>query len=160
MGSDRKIYFISEHANHEWFHGGIGPVDIERILLREKAHPIKLPYHFDFSIKAKFARLVYLVSVVATLRRGSVLVFQHPLYARMNQLLLVLLRTRPSVNSICLIADIDGLKDGDKNLVEKEKRFFQKFKYFIVHNEKMGHWLRAFHPSAITSSLNCFDFFT
>jgi len=155
-----KIYFISEHSSQEFFHGGIGPADIEKILLRNGAISISFPYHFEFSPKAKMARMGYLVKMCLTISPGSVIVFQHPLYARMHKLLLQMMRRRKSVKLVCLVADIDGIKDGNENFLKKEIHFLSAFKYFIVHNSKMYAWLQSFHPSAVCTLLQCFDFLT
>ena len=151
-------YFISEHSGEEIFHGGIGPVDIEKILITDKAIPIRFPFHFDFSFKAKLLRTWYLLKMFNKIKAGAVVIFQHPLYARMNRTLVLLMRYKKKVDLICLVADIDGIKDGNRKLLEKEKSFFRKLKYFIVHNSNMNAWLRDFHPGAKTSYLHWFDF--
>jgi hypothetical protein len=158
MRVDAIIYFISEHPGDEIFHGGIGPVDIEKILLAERGIQIRFPYHFDFSIKAKLSRFWYLVKIYLKIKPGAVVLFQHPLYTRMSRALVFLVRFKKQVQLICLLADIDGLKDGNSKLLEQEKSFFKKFKYFIVHNSNMKVWLQSFHPEAKTSSLQWFDF--
>ena len=155
-----KIYYISEHSNQELNHGGIGPADIETVLVRNGAIPIRFPFHFDFSLKAKVARFYYLIKMLFRIRSNSVVVFQHPLYARINILLLKLLQLRKSVTLVCLVADIDGLKDGNENLLQREKHFFKNYKYFILHNPAMGDWFKTFHPTAVCSFLTCFDFLT
>lgn len=155
-----KIYFISEHTDPDLVHGGIGPVDIESILVRNNAIPLRFPFHYDFSLSAKTARFLHLVKLFFTIKSGSVVIFQHPLYARMNMLLLRMLRYRPSVRVICIIADIDGLKDGNTRLLDEEKLLFSRYSHFIVHNSNMEKWLKSFHAKAITSSLESFDFLT
>lgn len=158
MNFSRKIYFISEHSNQLFFHGGIGLKDIENILQSNNATAIRFPFQFDFSIKAKIARIGYLVKMFFAIRNDSVVFFQHPLYARMNKLLLKMLRFKKRVGVICLVADIDGLKDGNEALLKREMHLFRQHKYFIVHNPNMQAWLQSFHPSAICSFLHCFDF--
>ncbi|MBC7826236.1 MAG: hypothetical protein H7122_00715, partial [Chitinophagaceae bacterium] len=130
MEFSKKVYYISEHTDQEIFHGGIGPMDIEKILKRNDAIAIRFPYHFDFSIRAKVMRVVYLIKTFLRIEAGSVIVFQHPLYARMNKLLLQILRLRKTVVPICLIADIDGIKDGNEFLLQKEMNWFRQFNYF------------------------------
>lgn len=154
------VYFISEHSYQEHTHGGIGPVDIETILVRNGAIPIRFPFYFDFSVKAKVARLYHLIKMSFVIRSHSVVIFQHPLYARIHILLLNLLRMKRSVTVICLVTDIDGLKSGNGDLLQEERAFFKKYKYFILHNRSMEEWLKAFHPTAICSLLTCFDFLT
>jgi glycosyltransferase involved in cell wall biosynthesis len=160
MAATRKIYFVSEHSNVSVWHGGIGPMDIEKILLRNNAIAIKFPYHFNFSIKAKIARFLYLIKTFLAVKRGSIVVFQHPLYARMDRILIRILRLRKTIAIICLIDDIDGLKDGDDNLLKTEMHSFKQDEYFIVHNSNMNVWLKSFHPDAKSSLLQCFDFLT
>jgi hypothetical protein len=160
MTAKGKIYFISEHSNESVWHGGIGPVDIEKILTSNNAIPIRFPHHFDFSIKAKIARFRYLIRTSFAVERGSVVVFQHPLYARMDKLLIHILRLRKTVAIVCLIDDIDGLKDGDDKVLKTEMRSFRRYKYFIVHNPNMNAWLKSFHRAARSTFLQCFDFLT
>lgn len=160
MSVPQKIYFISEHSYQELIHGGVGPVDIETILTRNNAVPIRFPHHFNFSIRAKIARLVYLLKTGFSVDRNAVIVFQHPLYARMNKILLQLLRLRKFENFICIVADIDGLKGGNKELLQNEQAFFLRYKYFILHNSGMLRWFQTFHPGATVSLLSCFDFLT
>lgn len=123
MNVSGKIYFISEHANQELIHGGIGPVDIEILLLKNNAIPIRFPYHFEFSLKAKVARFFYMINAGLTIAPGSVVVFQHPVYARMSKSLLRIISFRKTIRVICLVADIDGLKDGNDVLLRKEMLF-------------------------------------
>jgi hypothetical protein len=74
------------------------------------------------------------------IKKNSVVFFLFPVYARMNLLLLKWLSTK-KVKMVCYVADIDGIKDGDKELLGKEISFFKRFKYFVVHNERMKDWL-------------------
>ena len=158
MSTENDIYFISEHSEQILFHGGVGLVDIENILVQNNAIPIKFPCHFDFSFKAKMIRLWYLANIFLSIKPGSVIVFQHPVYARMNKLLLKLLRLRKKISVICLIADIDGLKDGNDKLLKKEIAFFKLYNNFILHNSNMEAWLRSFHPGFASTFLHRFDF--
>jgi hypothetical protein len=155
-----NIYFISEHWNEFINHGGIGPVDIEKILLRNNAIPVRFPYHFDFSIKAKIFRLAYLLKTLVYIKAGSIVIFQHPVDARMNKMLLQLLRLRKRITIVCLVADIDGIKDGDQKLLQREKDSLSNYEYFILHNFNMHQWLKSFHPKANAAYLQFFDFLT
>jgi hypothetical protein len=109
-------------------------------------------------VKAKFFRYLHLLKVCITIPTGSLLFFQFPLYARAHKLLLRMLRLRRSVKVICLVADINGLKDADRSLLAQEISELRRFKYFIVHGEPMEKWLKKHIPDAITSRLQFFDF--
>ena len=142
------------------FHGGVGNIDIERILIEEGFTPIVFPYQDNFSVKAKFFRYLHVLNIWLSLPAGSLLFFQFPLYARMHKLLLRMLGLRNSIKIICLVADINGLKDADDSLLEQEINALRSFRYFIVHGEPMEAWLKKHIPHAITSRLYFFDFLT
>ncbi|HVM90185.1 MAG TPA: hypothetical protein VMT76_18495 [Puia sp.] len=152
------IFFVSEHSYSEFYHGGIGNVDIEKILLKEGFTPISFPYHFSFSIRAKCARLIFLIKLLLSLRKGSVVIAQFPLYAKMNKLLLCLISKRKSISVIYIIADINGLKDGNDLLLSEELKEMGRCSYFILHNENMHLWLKKHIFSAKCSLLYFFDF--
>jgi hypothetical protein len=155
-----KIFFISEHAYQELIHGGVGPVDIETILIQQQAIPIRFPYHFDFSVKAKIVRFIYFLKICVQIEPGSVVIFQHPLYARLDKLLIRFLRLRRFKRIICIVDDIDGLKTGNNTLLQKEMSFFRRLNYFILHNASMLQWFKSFHPEVTASLLVAFDFLT
>jgi glycosyltransferase involved in cell wall biosynthesis len=160
IGKTVRKYFIQEHLHKEVFHGGVGNIDIERILVSEGFIPIIFPYHFDFSLKAKCLRYLYLFKVLFTIPAGSIIFFQFPLYARMHELLVRMLAFRNSIRVICLVADINGLKDGDGQVLRKELALLNRFTFFIVHEKPMENWLKKQVPHAIISHLRFFDFLT
>jgi hypothetical protein len=153
----RKKYFIEQYLKEEYQHGGITGVDAEKVLLAKGFEPLSFPHHYDFSIKPKVARFLFLVQLLLSVKRGSVVVFLFPVYAKMNRLLLRLFRFK-GVKLVCFIADIDGLRDADQNLLKKEIRQLQQLRFFIVHNIKMASYLRKFIPQGVFSILNFFDY--
>jgi len=159
MRFNRPVYFIQEHLHEEFYHGGIGPSDIERILLQEGAKALFFPYHDRFTLKAKLARLLFLVRMVLTLESNAVLLFQYPMYARIHYLFIRLLSFfRKRVKIVCLIDEINGLKYGDDRLLDWEKKYFTRFNYFIVHNESMKNWFNSQVPGRTLEILELFDF--
>ncbi|HEX6427008.1 MAG TPA: hypothetical protein VF008_04950 [Niastella sp.] len=152
-----KKYFIQEHLHREVFHGGIGNVDAEKIFIAKGYQPIEFPGTYDFSIRSKWKRLLYFIRLFFRINSGDLLVFQFPLYAKIHQLLITLLRIK-GVQIICLILDIDGLRNGNAAILEKEKKAFRRLRLFIVHNERMQEWLQPIVPKAIIAQLQFFDF--
>jgi hypothetical protein len=150
MEANQNNYFIQEHLQSGMVsHGGVGCSDAERILMELGFQPILFPHQNNFSITAKVRRMRALIQFVRSLPATSLVVFQAPLYARAHQHFVRLLRRfRPSVKVVCFITDIDGIRDGDAELLQKERAFFQLFDHFIVHNETMKNWLLEFRPSA------------
>lgn len=154
-------YFIEQFLAEEYMHGGITCVDAEKVLLTKGFESILFPYHHSFSLKAKFSRLFFLLKIFFTIKRGSVIVFISPVYATMSRLLLNLLRRMNKIEFVCFIADINGIKDGDERVLDKEIRFFQRFRYFIVHNEKMKEWVYKNVPAgSVAATVEFFDFLT
>jgi len=153
-------YFIQEYLQTaEVYHGGVGNKDIERILLKHKFQPIQVPHHFDFSITAKVSRLAFILKTIRSLPVNAVVVFQWPLYAILNKILVkLILKFRKDIRIICILADINGLKDGDEKLLSSEIEFFKSLNFFVAHNNSMKAWLQQFNSKAKISVLDFFDF--
>ena len=153
-------YFIQEYLQSaEVYHGGVGNKDIEKVLLKNKFQAIQIPYHFDFSLKAKALRLGYIIKKIRSLPVKSIIVIQWPLYAVLNKVLInFILKFRRDIKIICILSDINGLKDGDKKILSSEIAFFKKLEFFVVHNDSMKSWLLQFNSRAKVSLLNFFDF--
>lgn len=157
MEKERKKYFIQQYSHQQYMHGGIGYVDAEKIIQAEGYEAICFPHQDDFSFRAKMNRLVYLFRIFFAIKKNSEIVFLYPVYATMNRVLLGLLSLK-RVKRICFITDINGIKDGDSKQLEKDIRFFKKYQYFIVHNEKMRQWLDTVVPQNTSVSIDFFDF--
>lgn len=153
-----KKYFIQQYLDQQYLHGGIGYVDAEKILLTNQFTAISFPHQKSFSLKAKISRLFFLVKTFFTLRDKSTIVFIYPLYARMDSLLIRLLLKRKASNFICIVGDINGLKDGDKEVLKKDIACLNRFTYFIVHNENMRSWINKTVPGSVCEELVFFDF--
>ena len=153
-------YFIQEYLQTaEVYHGGVGNKDIEKILLKNKFQPIQAPHHFEFSIKAKVSRVVAIIKTIRSLPVNAIVVFQWPLYATLNKILVnFILKLRKDVRIICILADINGLKDGNEELLSSEIKFFKSLHFFVAHNNSMKAWLLQFNSMAKVATLGFFDF--
>lgn len=156
MRSPRK-YFIQEHLHREVFHGGISNVFVEKILSSRGYKAIEFPGTFDFSLRAKWQRFIYLIKRLLSISAGDIVVFQFPLYARIHILLLKLLRIK-RVLIVCLITDIEGMRILDNKMLAKEKRMLRGFSLFISHNTRMTQWLRGVVSAAAIVEIEFFDY--
>src|SRR5436190_22418522 len=107
-------FFIKQYSGGEYFHGGIGYADAETVLQQSNFEPIEFPYYKSFTVKAKCKRVLYLVRVFFKIRKGATVAFIFPAFATMTRLLVRLIEFKRGIRIICFIADIDGIKDGDK----------------------------------------------
>ena len=154
----KNRFFIRQYSLDDFFHGGIGYSDAEKILMNNKFVPVLFPHYGSFSMIAKLNRFFYLLKMFFVIPNGSRIVFLFPVYARMNRLLLGLLRKKKNIRIICFVADIDGIKDGDENVLKREIATLNRYRYFIVHNESMRWWLASQVPDAIIAGIEFFDF--
>jgi hypothetical protein len=153
----KNKYFIRQYFFEQFFHGGIGCTDIETILSRLHYTAIELPHYKKFTVFAKIARLLYVARFFLKWKAGDTLVFIYPVFAKMNQLILRL-AAKKKLHIICIVADIDGIKDGIDQLLEENISELKRYKNFIVHNDAMRQWLTSFmQPHAVTT-LEFFDF--
>lgn len=150
-------YFLQVYAGIEFRHGGIGNTDAESIFAEEGFSPIRLPDSPSLLVHAK--RWLAMRSLVRLISSNDLVICQFPVYPRMYRLLLKQLH-RKAVPLAVLIADIDGLKDGNDQLLQEEISQLKMFRYFMVHNAAMENWLREKIPGAIITQLGPFDFLT
>ena len=154
-----RKYFIQEHLHRKVNDGGIGNADAEKILLVNGWKPVFFPAHYDFSLFGKLRRIFYLIQMMLSIPRASFVLFQFPLYARLNKILIRRL-LKKQINVICFITDIDGLKDGNESLLKREIKELKKFSYFIVHNVAMENWLSLQVHYEKAMKIEFFDFLT
>ncbi|MBO9634847.1 MAG: hypothetical protein J7578_17180 [Chitinophagaceae bacterium] len=160
MSKPRKKYFIQEHLQEPYLNGGIGYTDIERILQSEGYQPIFFPCHYSYGVIAKIRRALYLLKLFFFLPSGSLVIFLHPQYATMNKTLVRLLGKRKSIKRVAVIGDINGLRHGNKAILQQELALFAGYDHLIVHNPKMKKWMEEQIPSSSISVLHFFDFLT
>lgn len=155
-----QTFFLQEYlSNKAVFHGGIGCIDIERVLLAQGFRAIIFPHHDGFSIAAKWARFMFLAKCLAGIPPHSVVVFQLPMYVTLHRLLIKWLRYRKNtLTLVCCVTDIDGLKDADPELLKKELSFLRNTTHLIVHNNSMKDWVVQHIPQASVAQLEFFDF--
>src|SRR5690606_38430403 len=136
MKENRK-YFVQQFLQEDYQHGGVGGTDAEKVLLSLGYSPIAFPHHHGFSFGAKLGRLIFLLKLFWTIPKNSTVVFLFPVYASAVRIFLGMISRKKSVRCICFIMDINGIKDGDENVLREEIDFLRRFKFFIVHNESM-----------------------
>ncbi len=158
METKNHKYFICQYSFEAYRHGGVGYADIERILEKEGYQPIRFPGQGRSVPGVGLRRAFYLFRLLLKMEKRAMVVFIFPVYSRLVKMLLRLLQKRKQVNLVCVVGDIDGIKDGDLSLLETEIRELSAYRYFIVHNRSMEAWLRQQLPDCITARLDFFDF--
>jgi len=156
MNKQTNRYYLQQFKGHQFRHGGVGYVDAEIILEKNGYKPIILPAA-GFKGLLWIQRLRVMLKLLFIIPAQSTVVFIFPVYAKMDRLLLKLLKKK-GVRLICLLADIDGMKDDDAGLLDREIRQLRGYREFIVHNANMLTWLLINHPEARAVELGLFDF--
>lgn len=157
-GKKHTKYFIKQYSFTEYMHGGIGFTDAETILEKDGFLPIAFPCHDQFSLKAKWVRLRFLVRTFFAIKGPATVVFIFPIYAGMVKWLLKLLKGKKDIQVICFIGDIDGIKDGNKERLKADIQQLRDYRHFIVHNAAMQQWVGQHIPGAKTAAIHFFDF--
>ncbi|RYY55584.1 MAG: hypothetical protein EOO09_09925 [Chitinophagaceae bacterium] len=150
-------FFIQQYHGLSYNHGGVGYSDMEKILVANGYLPLNADGNSMQSGQSTAGRLVRCIRLAFSVPRNAVVVFIYPMYARMSRLLIRILLTR-GIRCQCILADIDGVKDGDPVLLENELNWLGRFRDFIVHNPVMETWLRARLGEKVFSPLQFFDF--
>jgi hypothetical protein len=159
MKEVRQMLYINQYNEQQYLHGGIGYTDMEAILANEEYTAITIPCSKDFSVMAKMSRVAYLIKCLYKIPKGARLIFLYPAYAKLTRLLLFLLNKK-GVKIVCVLMDINGLKDADKKQLKRDVNIFNDYQYFIVHNKKMQEWLNLQLPGKQSACLEFFDFLT
>jgi hypothetical protein len=154
----KNKFFLQQYSFENFFHGGIGYSDAEKILEANEFIPVKFPYHHSFSIWAKISRGLYFFKTLLKIKKGDTVVFIFPVFAKVHRLLLHRLYKKENLHLICIVADIDGIKDSNQNLLSGEINELKQYKHFIAHNDSMKHWLQGHFPGAGISCIEFFDF--
>lgn len=156
----QKKYFIKQYSFEQYQHGGVGYSDIEIILQRNNYTPIEFPDHNDTGPIAKLRRFLFLYRSLRKLPSHAEVVFLYPAYARIIQHFISKLSKRKDIKLICIIGDIDGIKDDDSLQLKQEIKELKKFRHFIVHNKGMADWLANNVGQVNYGTLRFFDFLT
>jgi len=154
----RKKYFIQEHLHKKNLqHGSIGNVDAEKLLVQKGYEPLVFPCMYDFSIKAKLKRFAYLLKTFLAIPSGAIVVIQFPLDATLHRILVNLLQWK-KVHIICFITDLEGMPQGNAQLLQTELRLLRRYSFFLVHNAAMAEWLQKTVPNCTYAEIEFFDF--
>lgn len=155
----RRIFIQEVMHKHSVAHGGIGLIDMEKILYANGFEPVFFPAHYDFSFLGKIRRLAFFLKTVLRLSGGKfICVFKVPVQAKLVYYLLHFCSRKSNVTFVCYVADLDGLRGGDERLFKKEIQFLKRFKNFIVHTPEMQQLLMDNGVNGLFSPLYLFDF--
>lgn len=139
------------------YNAGVVRMHQEKILKASGCRPLVFSYSDKKTVFYKIARIIQCCRMAVRLPKHSKVLFHFPLQASVYKWLLSLLQLR-GIYTVALIIDIDGLRDNDNNLFEKEVQLLKKFSLLIAHNEAMKNILLQQLPSAKISCISIFDY--
>lgn len=93
--------------------------------------------------------------------KNGIFVFQYPMYSRVfSNYVIDFLRKRKNIKSILVVHDVESLRlnKDEKNAVNKEISFFNKFDKLVSHNRNMTDWLVENGLKIRVENLEIFDY--
>lgn len=141
-----KIYYIKEFdapGAQQLFQG-----QIETLFDKNRFLPVQYP-------KGTLSKLLFLLKFFFKVRKGDILFFIHPLYARTNQLILNLSLFK-KCNVVCIVSDINSLRNIEMK-VDEEISYWKKIRYFIFQNDKMKSFVEAKVGEKVSVNIQLFD---
>lgn len=152
-----KRYYIAENHDDSSFNAGILRKDNEQLLHQMEFKPIKLKQYKNGHLLTKLHRLIYTIQTGCCIPKNSIVLFHLPFLANAHVFIFKLLKWR-GVKIIALVIDLDGIRDGDATLLNKEKNYLLNFQIIIAHNEIMKIMLQDFCPKSKIFNINLFDY--
>lgn len=122
----KPIYFIKEFwekSDSQKFQ-----TKIEAYFLTQKWMAIEYPR------ESFFKRIVFLISFFISIPKNSIIFFQYPIFSKTNYWLLKLVRFK-KIKSICIVTDLDSIRD--KQNIDVEFKKLNQYHYFILQNKRM-----------------------
>lgn len=150
-------YYVEDYFDEQLFTAGIVVKDNEAIFSEDDFIPLRLRKHKGPPLNVKIHRLLDVCIIATKCKKESIVFFHFPLHAAIYNLLHSLLKWR-GIKTVAMIIDIDGLRDNDKKLLQKEINQLSKFNSLIVHNDAMKEVLQQHLPSSNIFTINIFDY--
>lgn len=141
-----QVYYITEFSapkDHFKFQA-----QIESIFREKGFIPLSYPKNY-------FRRIFFIASLYTRLKKGDIIFFIHPLYARTSRVILRIARNKKSI-PVCLVSDINSLRDQHVNF-NRETGYWKNLRYFIFQNEKMRAWVENRFGNKRSVNLELFD---
>ena len=143
------IYYIELRKNAEHTAGPKAPNDIYDISknLGYKSLKLQVEYEKDSKLMRKFKVNKMWISLFSKLKKGDVVIFQHPTYGIKEAIRFIpLLKKTKQIKFISVIHDLELLRGGvstydNKIAVLSDKVLLPMFDKIICHNESMKKYL-------------------
>src|SRR5688572_8679589 len=148
-------FYLQLFSGQPYRHGGVGYTDIEKILSEMGFFPLSLPSGPGWL--SPLRRWQAMNRLVDLIPRGATVASLFPVYPRMSMKMLRKLK-RKGARIVFIVGDIDGLKDNDPALLDKELKLLELGDTAIVHTDAMKAWLYSRLPHIPAHVLGPFDF--
>lgn len=151
-----KKFFVSELFPDQQYNAAVGRKDIETSLAAWSFTKIDFAEGRNgFGSKLKVYKSLF--SAVNKIRSGDIVFFHLPLYSRVKQIFLHLIRRKGAV-CIAYVNDLEGLRDQNPTLLQNELQILSKFYGAVVLNEKMTGFVSERCPHLKLSELIIWDY--
>jgi hypothetical protein len=154
---NKRQYYVAEKGFDNIFNAGVLRKDNETILDAIGFIPLHFNNADTTSAVTVIARFLKLLQFFFSINKKGLVVFHFPLLATIYKWLLIVLKWR-GIHTAAIIIDIDGLRDKDILLLNKEIKLLGYFKYIVAHNAAMKEWLLEYLPGATIFTIDLFDY--
>ena len=154
---NKHSYYIAEKGFDHLFNAGVVRKHDEAIMDSMGFTALRFSNANNKSAFTGIARFLKLLQFVFSINKKSLVVFHFPLLATIYKWLLKLLKWR-GIHTAAIIIDVDGLRDKDIPLLNKEIKLLGYFNYVVAHNAAMKKWLLQYLPGASIYTIELFDY--
>ncbi len=151
------LYYVAEKGFDNLFNAGVVRKDNEAILDSIGFKALHFGTAGKKSLGAGISRFFKLLQFFFQINKDSLVVFHFPVNASIYKWLLTILNWR-GIATVAIIIDIDGLRDKDNDLLNKEIKLLSRFTCIVAHNAAMKAWLLQYLPAANIYIIGLFDY--
>ena len=150
-------YYVAEFFGEQPITAGVVRQDNEIFMEQNEYKAIRFCFPKNKNILSKILRLLQAFLIVFQCNKNATVVFHFPMQATVYVLLQKILHWR-TIKTVVIIIDIDGLRDNNTALLQKEITQLKNFDVIIAHNNAMKDYLLGLMPHAKIFNIQMFDY--
>jgi hypothetical protein len=151
-----KLFFVAENPGHQFFDAGFVRYQQEEILLAHAATALQPGMGHKNYTWSKLLRWINCYKLAAQVNTNDIVYFHFPYRGRAYEKIQALVNKKAC--TVAVVIDIDGLRDQQPELLEKEIKQLSTFSIIVAHNSAMLAFLQQKLPGKKIVALQVFDY--